>query len=76
MIGTRVGKLAKIPDSWVPIRDSGHRRSWLYDIAGNGFRPLWDFEQGCFDAVLGAQTVADVIAAADQLRQREDLALA
>lgn len=76
MLGTRVGKLAKIPDSRVPIRDSGHRRSWFYNIAGNGFRPLWDFEQGCFDPVLGARTVAEVITFADQARQREGLALA
>jgi len=75
MIATRIDKLKKVPDSQVPIKASDYRKSWLYDIARNGFRSLWDFEQGYFDADLAAETVAGVIAFADLVAQRDDLSL-
>ena len=75
MIATRIDKLTDVPDSRVPIKASDYRKSWLYNSARNGFRPLWDFEQGYFDFDLGAETVGDVIAFADLAAQRDDLAL-
>lgn len=75
MIGTRVRKLKEVSDSRVPIKESGYRRSWFYNVAHHGFRRLWDFEQGWFDAALGAETVARVITFADQVAQREGLSM-
>ena len=75
MIATRIDRLTKVPDSGVPIKESDYRKSWLYNSARNGFRPLWEFEQGYFDFDLGAETVDDVIAFADVAAQRDDLAL-
>ncbi len=75
MIATRVDRLTRVSDSRVPIEASDYRKSWLYNVARDGFRPLWDFEQGYFDFDLGAETVGDVIAFADLAAQRDDLAL-
>lgn len=75
IIATRIVNLTEAPDSQVPIKDSGYRKSWFHNSARNGFRPLWDFEQGYFDFDLGTETVGDVIAFADLAAQRDDLAL-
>jgi hypothetical protein len=73
MIATRASKPRERPDGRVPIRDSGWRQSWFYNVKESGFLPIWTLKQGYFDAEQGHAAVAEIIGWADLVKNRENL---
>lgn len=74
VVATRVKKLRQVPDGRVQARGSGGR-DWFFNVESHWFRPLWKFDQGYYDEARCKEAVAQIVAWAGEVTEREHLSV-